>query len=66
MSKRVNWLCQCGNGRLNVLERELPMHCPMCNHPVRTPGRDLYWAGYDNVSDSEAEEQRCGFETEGE
>ena len=51
---------------MNVLERELPMQCPMCGHPVRTPGRDLYWAGYDNVSDTEAEEQRCGFETEGE
>jgi len=28
--RRVNWLCQCGNGGLMVPESEVPVVCPVC------------------------------------
>ena len=46
---RVDWLCQCGNGRLAVPESHVPDYCPTCGHPIgaepeydtATPDTDL-------------------------
>ena len=35
MTERVDWLCQCGNGRLSVEVEEVPLDCPTCGHPIR-------------------------------
>ena len=32
--ERHNWLCQCGNGRLAVLESDIPDYCPLCGYPI--------------------------------
>ena len=32
--RRVDWLCGCGQGRLGVLESEVPDFCPLCGHPI--------------------------------
>jgi hypothetical protein len=32
--RRVNWLCQCGNGGLMVPESEVPASCPVCGHDI--------------------------------
>jgi uncharacterized protein (DUF983 family) len=31
---RVNWLCQCGNGRLGVEEDDVPPYCEVCGHEI--------------------------------
>ena len=38
-SPRVDWLCQCGNGRLAVPEEDVPDFCPMCGYPIAAQ----YW-----------------------
>jgi len=32
--KRVDWLCGCGNGRLAVLESEVPANCGTCGREI--------------------------------
>ena len=52
MQLRVNWLCQCGNGRLAVEEDDVPLDCPTCGHPIRRDADeewDEHWAEMDRT-----------------
>ena len=36
-SERVDWLCGCGNGRLQIPIEEIPDNCPLCGQEFPIP-----------------------------
>lgn len=52
---RVNWLCQCGTGRLAVEVDDVPLDCPTCGHTIRFPDDDFpsWTEAYSKMEDFE-------------
>jgi len=42
-TRRVDWLCSCGNGRLAVPEEDVPDYCPLCGYPIGARDRYQDW-----------------------